>query len=271
MTLEPLSVEARAAVTMEEQFRAAADLLERFIVDGAFRSEKPADFAITHLVGRSLADLRWGQYLAGEGYPIQMYSVIRPVSEALNLIELFVKEPDRAEAWAAGDYRQFQPAAVRKELGIESDPVYAWMSEHSHPRFAGLQLTTYKVKREGEEGWQNVLFLGELPLEFGPVLIATTMPGLALLDLALAAGNIVVRKEIAFSWATMLRQVAELQEVGFQAVWDAADFDDVGLDELGSKMREAIKSSVDRAREIERIAEEAKANANAKGDSAADT
>lgn len=175
---------------MEEQFRAGADLVERFIVEGAFRSDKPADFAITHLVGRSLAELRWGQYLAGEGYPIQMYSVIRPVSEALNLIDLFVKEPDRAEAWAAGDYRQFQPAAVRKELGIDSDPVYAWMAEHSHPRFAGLQLMTYKIKQEEEDEWQNVLFLGELPLEFGPVLIATTMPGLALLDLALAAGHV---------------------------------------------------------------------------------
>jgi hypothetical protein len=270
MTLTPLSPQARAAVTMEEQFRAAADLLERFLVDGAFRSDKPADFAITHLVGRSLADLRWGQYLACEGYPIQMYSVIRPVSEALNLIDLFVKEPERAEAWAAGEYRQFQPAAVRKELGIDSDPVYAWMAEHSHPRFAGLQLTTYKIKREGEE-WQNVLFLGELPLEFGPVLIATTMPGLALLDLALAAGHVVVRKEVALGWATMLRQVAELLEVGFQAVWDAADFEDVGLDELGAKMREAIKSAADRAREIEQIADEAKAKADGpRGDGAAD-
>jgi hypothetical protein len=245
---------------MGKQFRAAADLLERFLVDGAFRSDKPADFAITHLVGRSLADLRWGQYLAGEAYPIQMYSVIRPVSEALNLIALFVKEPERAEAWAAGDYRQFQPAAVRRELGIDSDPVYAWMAEHSHPRFAGLQLTTYKIKREGQEEWQNVLFLGELPLEFGPVLIATTMPGLALLDLALAARYVIVRKEVALGWAPMLRQVAELLEVGFQAVWDAAEFEDVGLDELGAKMREAIKSSVDRAREIEQIAEAAKAN-----------
>jgi hypothetical protein len=37
--LNLFSVQARAAVTIEEQFR-AADLLERFIVDGAFRSEK---------------------------------------------------------------------------------------------------------------------------------------------------------------------------------------------------------------------------------------
>jgi hypothetical protein len=62
------------------------------------------------------------------------------------------------------------------------------------------------------------LFLGELPLEFGPVLIATTMPGLALLDLALAAGHVAVRKDVAFGWATMLRRVAELLETGFQAV-----------------------------------------------------
>lgn len=261
MSFEPLSPQARAAVTMEEQFRAAANLLERFLVEGAFRSEKPADFAITHLVGRSLADLRWGQYLVGEGYPIQMYSVIRPVSEALNLIGLFAQQPERAEAWAAGEYREFQPAKVRRELGIESDPVYAWMAEHSHPRFAGLQLTTYKIKREGEDEWRNVRFLGELPLELGPVLIATTMPGLALLDLALGAGHVVVRKEVALGWATMLRQIAELLEPGFQAVWEAAAPDEIKLDETGSKLREAIKSSVDRAREIERIADEAKARA----------
>lgn len=256
-----LSPQARAVATMEEQFRTAADVLERYIVDGTFRSERPADFAITHLVGRSLADLRWGQYLAGEGYPIQMYSVVRPVAEALNLIDLFVKHPERAEPWAAGEYREFQPAEVRKELGIDSDPVYAWMAEHSHPRFAGLQLTTYKIKRADDGEWQNVLFLGELPLELGPVLIATTMPGLALLDLALAACHLVVRKETAERWPAMLREIAELLERGFQAVWDAADFDDVGLDEIGARLREAIKSAADRAREIERIADEAGTNA----------
>jgi hypothetical protein len=149
MVFEAPSPQARAAVAMEEQFRTAADLLERFIVDGTSRSEKLADFAITHLVARSVADLRAGQLLAGEGHPIQMYAVIRPVAESLNLIDLFVNDPERAEAWAAGDYRQFQPAKVRKELGIHSDPVYAWMAEHSHPRYAGLQLTTYKMRREG--------------------------------------------------------------------------------------------------------------------------
>ena len=222
---------------MEEQFTAAADLLERFIVDGASRSDRPADFAITHLVGRSLADLRWGQYLACEGCPIQMYSVIRPVSEALNLIDLFAKKPERAEAWAAGKHWEFKPASVREELGIDGDPVYRWMSEHSHPCFAGLQLMTYKIKSEGEEEWRNVMFLGELPLELGPVLIATTMPGLALLDIAIAAGHVVVRKEVALGWSTMLRQVAGGLEPGFQAVWDAATPEESELDEASSKLR----------------------------------
>ena len=140
-----------AAGKMENCFRDAADLLERYIVEGTFRSEKTADIAITHLVARSLTDVRWGQHLASSGYPIQMYSVIRPVSESINLIKLFVQEPAFAEEWAAGDYATFRPAAVRQMLGSEKDELYSWMSEHSHPRFAGFQLTTYNVIRDGEE------------------------------------------------------------------------------------------------------------------------
>jgi hypothetical protein len=51
--------------------------------------------------------------------------------------------PRSATAWAEGGHQDLTPTKVRKRLGIERDPVYSWMAEHSHPRFADFQLTTY--------------------------------------------------------------------------------------------------------------------------------
>ena len=78
--------------------------------------------------------------------------MIRPVIESLNLIDLFVEESDAAERWADGKWQEFLPANVRKRLGIGDDPLYGFLSEHSHPRFAGLQLTAFRRADEPAEG-----------------------------------------------------------------------------------------------------------------------
>jgi hypothetical protein len=247
-----------AAGEMENRFREAADRL-RDHISVTHHGEGSAPIAIVHLIGRSLSDLRWGQCLASSGYPIQMYSLIRPVREALNLIELFIQKPGRAQDWVDGKHWELTPKKVRDELGIDKDPIYSWMAEHSHPRFVGLQLTTYKVRREGETEWKNLMYLDELPLELPPALIATTMPGLALMDLAAAAGHVPVRatpEEGVLVWATMLRQVAEALEPGFKAVWSAAEPDELEEDEVGEKLREALDATLRHARELEQIAHE---------------
>ena len=59
---------------------------------------------------------------AGEGYPIQMYSVIRQVSEAINLIRLVADDPDRAQDWLDGNFRELTPKKVRPQRDCVEDP-----------------------------------------------------------------------------------------------------------------------------------------------------
>jgi hypothetical protein len=257
--MERPSDQTLAAGEMENRFRDAQKLLKNYI-GGPHHGEGPAPIAILHLLARSLTDLGWGQYLASSGYPLQMYSVIRPVREALNLIELFAQKPERAQDWVDGKYWELTPKTVRDELGIDKNTIYSWMAEHSHPRFAGLQLTTYKVRKEGETEWRNVMYVDELPLELPPVLIATTMPGLALMDLAMTADHVQVSakpEDVVLAWATMVRQIGEMLEPGFKAVWSAAKPDELEEDEVGEKLKEALDESLKHARELEEIALEA--------------
>ncbi len=253
------SEQTLAAGEMENRFRDAHKLVKDY-VGGPHRGEGPAPIAIIHLLLRSLTDLGWGQYLASSGYPLQMYSVIRPVREALNLIELFVNEPKRAQDWVDGKFQTLTPQKVREELGIDRDPLYSWMAEHSHPRFAGLQTTTYRVKKKGETEWQNVMYPDELPLELPPVLIATTMPGLALMDVALAAGNAQVSAEpedVAVAWATMVRGVGETLDPGFRAVWLAVKTDELEEDEFGERLTTTLGEALKQTQKLEEIAREA--------------
>jgi hypothetical protein len=205
---------------------------------------------------RSIADLRGNQFLAGEGFPVQMYSLVRPVLESINLIELFAQEPEAAAAWAEGKYREFTPAKVRERLGLGDDPVYSWMAEHSHPRFAGFQLTTYLVTDdEGAETMRG--FIGGLPLELPQVLLATTAPGNALCQLSLALGHCTVKEEIGYTWPTVARRVGETVMPGYEAVYEALR--EHGLeDEAMSDMLDALRTAIAAAVEMEQIVAEAR-------------
>jgi hypothetical protein len=210
--------ERLAAGKMENCFRDASDHIERYLIEGATRLSGAAEIATTHLMCRSLADLRAGQYLACEGFPLQMYSLVRPAIESINLIELFAQNPEMATQWAEGDHLQFKPANVRKLLRLGGDPVYSWMCEHSHPRFAGFQLTTYLVT--DSQGRQTMRpHIGGLPLEHPKALIATTAPGNVLCLLARALGHCTVKKEIAFTWPAVVRAVGETVLPGYEAVY----------------------------------------------------
>jgi hypothetical protein len=199
-----------AAGEMENRFRTAAEALAGYIETGRPETSGAAEFAILHLVSRSLADLRWGQYLSGSGYPIQMYSVVRPVSEAMNLIDLFVQEPDLAQSWAEGNWRDFMPGRVRERLGIDKDPLYEFLAEHSHPRFAGLQMTVFQRVGEPDEQGRNraILYMGEVPFDVPVALLATAIPGLLLAQLVLSAGHVRLDYQAARRWPTVIRTVA---------------------------------------------------------------
>jgi len=102
-----------AVAEMDERFREAEHLARRFVGEGITRLQGASQFAIAYLATRSLADLRWGHYLAGEGYPVQMTSVVRPVIESMHLIDLFVAEPARAQTWVDGKHFELTPKKVR--------------------------------------------------------------------------------------------------------------------------------------------------------------
>lgn len=143
--------ETLAAGKMENCFRDASDLIERYLTDGAAQMSGAAPIAIFHLICRSLADLRSAQFLASSGFIVQMYSLVRPAIESINPVDLFAAEPAAADAWTDGRHWESRPAKVRERLGIGDDEVYSWACEHSHPRFRGLQLTTYHVKNEATD------------------------------------------------------------------------------------------------------------------------
>jgi hypothetical protein len=240
---------------MENRFHDASVHVEGFLTEGATLTRGAAQMATLHLAARSLADLRAGQFLASSGLPIQMASVVRPVLESLNLVEMFHRDPTAAERWSAGQWQEFMPSRVRNALGMGPDPVYSWLSEMSHPRFAGFQLTTYRIVRDADQEGDPEharLFIGGLPLELPPVLLATMAPANALCQLSLALGYVPVRPEVAWTWATVARRVTESVLPGYEAIMAALAHHEVGID-VAREMLEAVRGTIATAREMEAI------------------
>lgn len=246
---------------MENRFSTAAEVLADYIRNGRPQTHGAAEFAILHLISRSLADLRWGQYLASSGYPIQAYSVIRPVAESLNLIDLFLQEPETAQKWADGHWGEFTPARVRDRLKIEEDSLYKFLSEHSHPRFAGLQLSVFqRVGEPDEQGRQQaVLYMGEIPFDVPAVLLATAMPGLLLAQLVLAAGHVRLTRDAALGWVRVVRQVSVELRAGWAEV--AAQLPEAENDE--GEIIQPLHHIEEVGRQLQELAEELEAEAGA--------
>jgi hypothetical protein len=236
-----------AVGTAENHLGSAADQVEAFIREGTRGvTQTRLGFPTLHLVARSIADLRAGMFLVGSGFVIQMCSVIRPVPEAMNLIELFAADEERAEAWLAGK-REFSAATVRNLLGKGPDAVYDWLAERSHPRIAGAESATYTAAKTGEV----ILIMGGLPLNDPQVLIAATMPGDLLGSVAHAAGHIAVNPKAALQWPTLVRTVDEKLLDGTRAVFEYLHPDGVPRDSLGAEVLQVMEGNIDSARKLE--------------------
>jgi hypothetical protein len=114
-----------------------------------------------------------------------------------------------------------KPFKVRERLGIEEDPLYSWLSELSHPRFAGLQTTGFQIVREasGDNEPASVrVYIGGLPLELPHVLNAAGFPGNALSMLVMTMDHCPMKVEVARSWATLVREVSEILFPGYEAL-----------------------------------------------------
>jgi hypothetical protein len=102
-------------------------------------------FAIFHLLARSITDLLAAVHLATHAYLQQAYTLIRPVLENCDLIELFAQVPDEAARWVNAEKPgiDYRPADVRRRIGgsQEDAELYGHLSEMgSHPRFAGSRV-----------------------------------------------------------------------------------------------------------------------------------
>jgi hypothetical protein len=95
-------------------------------------------------VGRgSITDIVTGLQLLSHCYLQQAHSVIRPVQENCELLDLFAADPDAASRWMETETpgKEFSPRAVREQLGQNGpEETYGHLSEiGTHPRLAGMQ------------------------------------------------------------------------------------------------------------------------------------
>ena len=134
-------------------------------------------FGVVHLMTRSLSDLLAGGHLAAHCYLSQAYSVLRPVIDSCDLIELFAQDPEQATLWTVTEkaHIEFAPTRVRKLIGREKlDPVHSHFSESgSHPRFTGARLSGgMRVAVDDPEDRTAFLRIGPMwPEHFATLLI----------------------------------------------------------------------------------------------------
>ena len=132
----------------EQNFRLDSDVHQRF--------------ASVHLLARSLSDLLAGGHLASHYCLPQAHSVLRPVIDSCDLMDLFAGHPDQAAQWVTTDrpWGDFAPARVRQLLGREKlDPVHSYFSEAgSHPRFEGARISGGLVVNPQDPTEQTAVF-----------------------------------------------------------------------------------------------------------------
>ncbi len=132
---------AAVAFALDAVYRVMASAPRPHAGDGA------QALAMSHLATRSLSDLVASAHLASHAYLQQAYTVLRPVLENCDLLELFYREPREALLWLESDKpgRLFRPGEVRKrvEAPTEDGDAYGYLSElGSHPRAAGSRIAS---------------------------------------------------------------------------------------------------------------------------------
>jgi hypothetical protein len=171
--LESPSQHLSPVVTAARQ--AFAQLLQRtldVLFDATRHTYKgPANFAKIGLCYWAIDELLAAVRLAQCAFTNQCYAHVRTVSEILDLLELFDKQPQWAQLWVTGDDKEvwsnLRPGAVRKKLGApKSDPMYSFLSEHgSHGTFRGLQARSLRVDRkDGEDKKSFKVWVGGSPI-----------------------------------------------------------------------------------------------------------
>lgn len=102
-------------------------------------------FAVFYLIGLCIEESVVGFHLVQHGYAGQALTHIRTAAEALDLMDLFMKEPQWADEWMAGDkgkWWELKPKKVREKLNKDDvfGKLYGKLSRlGTHPSPEGLQ------------------------------------------------------------------------------------------------------------------------------------
>lgn len=153
---------------IQKAFADAAQPLFALITQagGSHPGDGERAFAMLHLLGRALTDLIAAMHLASHAYLQQAYTLIRPVHEHCDLVELFAQAPEEAASWINHPKPgvEYRPAAVRQRIGAGPDAaeMYGHLSEMgSHPRFAGSRIAgMMRVSHDAPQERQAILRIG---------------------------------------------------------------------------------------------------------------
>jgi hypothetical protein len=156
----------RRADLVDALAEAIEPLYDFVIAAGGRMQSDERTFAIFHLLTRSLTDLIAAVHLASHAYLQQAHTLIRPVHENTDLIELFAQNAGEAARWVKSEKpgQEFRPADVRKRIGepSESKDVYGHLSEMGpHPRFTGSRVAAgMRVRVDDPTDRQLVFTIG---------------------------------------------------------------------------------------------------------------
>lgn len=138
-------------------------------------------FAILSLFYLIIDELLTAFHLCQHAFVNQAYTHIRTITEELDKIKLFNKEPKWAELWISEQpedketiRKELTPGEVRKKLGKSSfDPMYGLFSELGpHGAYKGIKTRTIMGKNSSsnKENIKTQLWIGGCPLEHNVIL-----------------------------------------------------------------------------------------------------
>lgn len=128
----------------------------------------PAQFATITMLYWAVDELTVAFYLAQQKYATQSYAHVRTVSDLLDKVELFLRQPDWAEVWGSNDKKkiltELSPSAVRRKLGkAKFNAIYSFLSEVGvHGTFEAVRRRVVR-KGERESRTQVAIWVGGVP------------------------------------------------------------------------------------------------------------
>jgi hypothetical protein len=150
-------------------FLAALQSVLDVLFDATRQPQKgPAQFGMLSMLYWAVDELNVAFYLAERKYATQAYCHLRTVYDLLEKIELFLKQPQWAEAWGGSDkkkiLKELSPGAIRKKLGRPKfDVVYSFLSElGSHGTFEAVRRRVVK-KGNPNNRTEVGMWLGGVP------------------------------------------------------------------------------------------------------------